>query len=272
LHQAWLNRPFFLVRAVSYLAIWIAFSVLAIQHSRRKVNDDLRSTASSKRRAAVFLVLFGITCWLSSYDWLMSLEPEWTSTVFGVYHFAGLISSGYAGIILLVICLGSVASRRFAVSKNQLQDLGTLLFGFSCFWMYIWFCQYLLIWYVNNPEEAAYYRLRQHETWPVWMYLDLILNWGIPFAVLLFRPAKRSAFILGTVAAVVLVGRWVDLSVMVLPSQADGEGALDLLGAGQALGATAFGVLVVLAVLGKVAVSTEDGSFDSSGIPKLRVR
>jgi hypothetical protein len=87
--------------------------------------------------------------------------------------------------------------------------------------MYTWFCQYLLIWYVNNPEETAYYRLRWQGMWPVLMLLDVVLNWGIPFVVLLFRSAKRSSLILGTVAALVLGGRWVDLCLMVLPSQGE---------------------------------------------------
>jgi hypothetical protein len=87
--------------------------------------------------------------------------------------------------------------------------------------MYIWFCQYLLIWYANNPEETAYYRLRWQGMWPVLLFLDVVLNWGIPFIVLLFHSAKRSPLILGTVAAVVLAGRWVDLCLMVLPTQGD---------------------------------------------------
>src|SRR5207245_913440 len=101
------------------------------------------------------------------------------------------------------------------VTVDQLHDLGTLLFAFSSFWMYIWFCQYWLIWYVNNPEETAYFVRRWQGGWPALFFLNLTLNWGIPFFVLLVRSAKRSPRVLGTVALLILIGRWLDLFLMI---------------------------------------------------------
>jgi hypothetical protein len=221
LQQFWLKRPFFLLRSLIYLALWLGFALIMVRNSRRQDSDrGPAPTWRNIRLSAAFLVVFAVTCWLASLDWIMSLEPEWSSTIFGVYNFAGLFLSGLAAVILLVIWLRRYSSLHALINADHLHDLGTLLFSFSSFWMYTWFCQYLLIWYVNNPEETAYYRLRWHGPWPAFMLLDVVLNWSIPFLVLLFRSAKRNPFILGTVAAVVLAGRWVDLFVMVVPSQA----------------------------------------------------
>jgi hypothetical protein len=181
----------------------------------------------------------------------MSLEPEWTSTIFGVYNFAGLFLSGLAAVALLVVCLRRHSPLQSVLTADHLHDLGTLLFSFSSFWMYTWFCQYLLIWYVNNPEETAYYRLRWQGPWPVFGLLDVVLNWGVPFLVLLFRFAKRSPVILGAVALVVLAGRCVDLAFMILPPQGDGVAVPGLLEAGLVLGTVAIFVLAVFRALGR---------------------
>jgi hypothetical protein len=220
LMRLWLTRPFFLIRSVIYLALWIGFALALVSDSRRKDRErDPVPSQKSIRLSAGFLVVFGITCWLSSYDWIMSLEPKWTSTVFGVYYFASLFLSSIAVVILLVIWLQRHRPLQAVVHADHLHDLGTLLFGFSCFWMYVWFCQYMLIWFVDNPEETTYLRLRWEGTWPVVMFLDLALSWGIPFVVLLFRSAKRNPAVLGSVALIVLAGRCVDLWLMIGPSQ-----------------------------------------------------
>jgi hypothetical protein len=141
-----------------------------------------------------------------------------------------------------------------AINECHLHDLGTLLFGFSSFWMYTWFCQYMLIWYVNNPEETAYYRLRWRGAWPEVVFLDLVLNWGIPFVVLLFRKAKCSPLVLGMVALVVLAGRWVDLFLMIVPSQADGVPIPGLIEAGLLLATAGFFILAVSRGLRKASL------------------
>jgi hypothetical protein len=123
------------------------------------------------------------------------------------------------------------------VSESQLHDLGTLLFAFSSFWMYLWFCQYWLIWYVNNPEETTYLIRRAHHNWPALNLLNLTLNWGIPFCVLLFRGARRNPRILAGAALIVLTGRWVDLFMMILPSQPNAVPAFGAIEVGLLLGA-----------------------------------
>ena len=216
----WLSRPFFLLRSFTYLALWLGLAFMLVRASRRK--DDNRV-----RISAVFLVVFAITFWLASVDWIMSLEPKWSSTIFGVYHFAGMVLAALAGIIIVAIWFKypHPLSQRARgglpggpLTNNHLRDLGTLLFSFSSFWAYIWFCQYLLIWYVNNPEEAVYFVRRQQDAWQPLFIANVVLNWGMPFVVLLFRPAKESPQVLMIVAGIVLVGRALDLYLMVLPA------------------------------------------------------
>jgi hypothetical protein len=252
LHRLWFNRPFFLVRSLVYLALWIGFAFAIVANSRRQDTDRTPGpTQTNHRLSALFLVVFGVTCWLASMDWLMSLEPNWASTMFAVYNFAGLFLSALAAVIVLVVWLRWQGPLRSAVNENHLHDLGTLLFAFSSFWMYTWYCQYMLIWYVNNPEETSYFRLRSQGYWPVWLFVDLALNWAVPFVVLLFRSVKRNPWLLAMVALLVLVGRWVDLSLMILPTQAAASPLPGLLDAGLLLGTVGVFVLVVYLSLRK---------------------
>ncbi|HVA50490.1 MAG TPA: hypothetical protein VNH11_29345 [Pirellulales bacterium] len=222
LQRFWLSRPFFLIRALTYLALWLVFAVLFARASRQQlVAADPPPTRSSLALSAAFLVVFGITCWLASYDWIMSLQPQWASTIFGVYNFAGLFVSGLAAATLLILWLRRHSSLEGVVTDDHLHDLGTLLFAFSSFWMYIWFCQYMVIWFANNPEETVYYLRRASGAWISLAIANGVLGWGIPFLVLLFRRAKRTAKILGTVAMLILVGRWIDLYLMIFPSQGE---------------------------------------------------
>jgi hypothetical protein len=213
----WFTRSFFLLRSLIYALLWIISAFLLVRSSRRRYRVDSTLPRRSPGISALFLVIFAVTCWLSSTDWLMSLEPHWSSTIFGVYNFAGIFVSGLAAVTALTIILYWVGPLRSVLTRNNLHDLGTLLFGFSSFWMYIWFSQYLLIWYVNNPEETSYFKHRLQGEWQRWIWLDIGLNWAVPFVVLLFRGAKRNSVILFAVACTVLVGRWVDLYVMVMP-------------------------------------------------------
>jgi hypothetical protein len=240
LRHIWLTRSFFLVRAAIYLGAWLGFAVAFLRTTRRLIS-----------LSGAFLVVFGITVWLASHDWIMSLEPEWTSTVFSVYNFAGLFLSSLAATIVLVVWHGIRADTRFSITEDQLQDLGKLLFAFSSFWMYLWFCQYWLIWYVNNPEETAYFLMRSEGNWPALGLVNLALNWGIPFCVLLSRNAKRNAAVLASVAFAVLIGRWLDLYLMILPSQSNVIPAFGFIEAGLLLGAAGVFLWAVDRALGK---------------------
>ncbi len=215
--QAWLSRPFFTVRAAVYLLVWIAFTRAILAHSRRQDQDgDPAHSARNIRLSIAFIVVFAVTFSLASFDWIMSLEPHWFSTIFGMYNFSGLFTSGLAIVVLLAVWLrqGPLAH---VVTDDHLHDLGKLLFAFSSFWMYIFFSQYMLIWYAHIPEETSYYILRTRGAYGPLLAANVALNWVVPFFVLLRRGPKRRHELIVKMAVVVLVGRWLDLYLMIVP-------------------------------------------------------
>jgi hypothetical protein len=217
----WLHRPFFLARAAFYLSVWIGMTLAMVRASRRQDEDGaLAHTLRNEKVSAIFIVIFALTFWLAAFDWIMSLEPHWHSTIFGVYNFAGMFLGGLATIIVLAVWLERLGPLRGVLTEDHLHDLGRLLFAFSTFWAYIWFSQYMLIWYANFPEEAVYYVRRLHGAWQPLFLLNLFLNWVVPFFILLLRASKRSATTLVRVAIVILVGRWLDLYLMIVPPHA----------------------------------------------------
>jgi hypothetical protein len=232
--------------------VWIALAIALVQASRRQGQTGSPALRTqSVRISALFLVLFAVTCWLASTDWIMSLEPRWSSTIFGVYSFAGMFLSALAAVTLAVVALRWQGPFRDVLTRRHLHDLGTLLFAFSSFWMYIWFCQYLLIWYVNNPEESVYFLRRQQPSWQALFFANLALNWGMPFVVLLSRAAKQQGSVLVGVAACLLVGRWVDLQVQIMPPVAEGAPLPSFWGTGLLLAGGALALLIVGRALGR---------------------
>lgn len=216
--KIWLSLAFFRGRAVFYIAVWTLFAFLLLHSSRRQDSDgDARHSRSNARVSALFLVFFAITFWLASYDWIMSLQPEWYSTIFGMYNFAGLFSSGLAAIALVLVYLREHSSLRHVINQDHLRDVGKLLFAISTFWMYLWFSQYMLIWYANIPEETTYYVQRLHGLWTPLFLLNVFLNWVVPFFALMPKVNKGRPGFLARVAIVVLLGRWLDLYLMIAP-------------------------------------------------------
>jgi NNP family nitrate/nitrite transporter-like MFS transporter len=217
--NAWLSTPFFFSRMAVFLGLWLLLTWLIKRESRRQdVDGNQAHTSKGRKYAAIFLAVFALTFTLASFDWLMSIEPLFYSTIYAFYVISGLLLSGIASITVLVILL---RRRGFLpeVNENHLHNLGKLVFGFSTFWAYIWLCQYILIYYANLPEETIYY-LRRMQTpgWKVLFFANIFLNWLIPFVMLLSRGAKRSDGWLLTACGVVLVGHWVDLYQLIFPA------------------------------------------------------
>lgn len=195
----WLDRMFFTARAVAYVAAWL----ISIHYLRRR------------RGAAAFVVVFAITVSLSSFDWLMALDPHWASTIFGVYHFAGLFTGGLAAVAIVA----AVRSRTDpSITSDHIHDIGKMLFAFSTFWMYIWFSQAMLIWYTNIPEEASWYAARARGNWGVLFWGVVVVEWIVPFLALLPEQTKRNRTVLLRVAIAVLIGHWLDLYVTIIPA------------------------------------------------------
>ncbi len=209
---AWLNSPFFLTRAAVLL---VAFLALTRMLFRSGGADP--TVAPTPKAGVVFVVGFAICISVASWDWLMSLEPEWFSTMYGVYVFSGAFLGGIAAVTLMAVALDR-SDPRVHMGEKQLHDIGKLLFGFATFWAYIWFCQYMLIWYANIPEETAYFARRLTNDWTMLFWLNPVLNFIVPFVVLLSVRAKTHPRTIVEVARIVLLGRWLDTYLMVAPS------------------------------------------------------
>jgi hypothetical protein len=219
--HAFLNTPFFAVRMVVLLVLWTAFAVMLRRNSVQQ--DKVGGTEGTKKNvvvSAVFLCVFALTYCLAAFDWIMSLEPHWFSTIFGFYNIAGMLASTVAALIVACILLRR-AGLLPEFNESHQHDLAKLMFGFATFWAYQWISQFLLIWYSNIPEETVYFVRRLHGGWGPVFYLNLVLNWALPFALLLPRPAKRSEKHVLRVAILMLAARWLDLHLMVAPANSE---------------------------------------------------
>jgi hypothetical protein len=216
--SAWLNVPFFASRAVLCFVVWLGFAAVILRLSRRQdERGDFRPTRRNVVWSTLFLVAFALTFSAAAFDWIMSLEPHWFSTVFALYHITGLFLAALAATTVLVIVLRRLGPFRGVVRADHRHDLGRLTLGFATFWAYLWYSQHMLIWYGNIPEETSYYVARLAGAWGPLLVLSLVVNWLVPFLVLLPRTAKRNEGVMLTMALLLLAGRWLDLYLGILP-------------------------------------------------------
>jgi hypothetical protein len=188
--EYWLDSSFLIIRSCFYVAIWSFFSAKLVGLSKKQdLSGEVSLSVAAVRYSAIYLALFAVSFSLAVVDWIMSLEPMWFSTIWGIYQFAGMFQASLAAMILFCITLESRKGPLQEIFNTEhLHDLAKLLLGFSCFWMYIWFCQYMLIWYSNIPEETSYFIIRTHGAWGPVVVASLLLNGILPFFVLLSRP------------------------------------------------------------------------------------
>ncbi len=216
--NAWLYYPFFIVRAFIYLGTWLGFTWAIRKNSLRQDREGgIELSRRNTRLSVVFIIVFAGTFWLASTDWIMSLEPHWASTIFGIYHFAGMFLAGLAAITLLAISFREAGPLRHSVNEEHFLDLGRLMVAFTTFWAYIWFSQYMLIWYANLTEETTYITLRTAAGWEKLFVANVFLNWALPFLLLLPRSNKANSRTLAAAATLILLGRATDLYLMIIP-------------------------------------------------------
>jgi hypothetical protein len=213
----WLNVPFFAIRVVACVCLWMLAYRLFVSGSIRQDDDkDPRFNVRARRFAPVFMIIFGITITVVAFDWISSLEPAWYSDVFGVYVFAGTFLAGLAATTLAVLYL-KARGRLPGVEPDHLYNLGGFMFAFIVFWAYIGFAQYLLMWYANMPEEVFWYRERLQGGWGTLVLALAIFHFFVPFLVLIPRGAKSATRGLYWIATLMLLAHWIDFYWMIFP-------------------------------------------------------
>ncbi len=215
--SGYLNAGFFSVRAVIYFLVWIGLARLFVYTSvRQDVVGSPDLTSRMEAWSAPGTLAFSLTASFAAFDWLMSLAPHWYSTIFGVYVFAGCLVACFATMAITVLWLKSKGFLKTAVNVEHQHDLGKLLFAFTCFWAYIAFSQYFLIWYANIPEETVWYKARLSAWKPVSGFLA-IGHFILPFIFFMSRHIKRNSYLLGFWAVWGLLMHWLDLYWIVMP-------------------------------------------------------
>ncbi len=249
--RSYLNTPFFLIRMVIYFASW--YFLWRVLRNLSLEEDQIGGTTNyykSIRYGTAFLVVFAITSSTSAWDFVMSIDTHWFSTMFGWYTLASWHVSGLAVITLTVVTLREMGYLR-AVNNSHLRDLGKFVFAFSIFWTYVWFAQFLLIYYANLPEEAIYYRSRFSGYGGIYQapfFINLFLNFFFPFLVLMTRDSKMTHSILKVACWSVLIGHYFDFYTNIMPGS---------VGANGGFGPVEFGFILIFVCAFIWSVSTQ---------------
>ena len=214
----YLNPTFFYIRAVFYLTVWTFFSYMLRKKSIQQDSTGADYALPYKKLSAPGLILFAITTTFASFDWMMSLDAHWFSTIFGVYFFSGVFLSGLTFLLILLIYLRSKKILHDVVSIEHYQDIAKFIFAFIIFWSYMAFSQYFLIWYANLPEENFWFLYRWDNSWQALSLLVIFGHFVFPFLALITRAAKRSVPFLLFMSVWIILMRLVDLYWIIMPT------------------------------------------------------
>ena len=216
---AFLNDKFFMIRAAVYLVTWFVLSRFFVSNSVAQDSDgSMARTKKLEKWAGPAAILFGVTTSFAAFDWIMSLNPAWFSTMFGVYFFVGCCTGGFAFIGIVCLRLQALGYLKGIITTEHYQDIGKLLFAFGVvFWAYIAFSQYMLIWYANIPEETAWFLARQLGEWRVVSVVLLFGHFILPFLFLISRWTKRWRGTLLFACVWMLASQWFDLFYLIQP-------------------------------------------------------
>jgi hypothetical protein len=215
--SGYLNVTFFLIRAAFYLAGWVVFREFLRKNSLKlDETGDITWFKKNFKLSAGFLAFFIVTESMMSWDWIMSLDPHWFSTLFGWYVFASMFVAGITVIALVAIYLKSRGYLEY-VNDSHIHDLAKFMFGISIFWTYLWFSQFMLIWYSNIPEEVTYF-ITRIEDYGLPFFGMVVLNFLFPVLLLMNSDYKRVNWFVVMAGVVILIGHYLNVFVMVMPA------------------------------------------------------
>ncbi|MBD8487855.1 quinol:cytochrome C oxidoreductase [Echinicola sp. CAU 1574] len=238
---------FWVARMVIFFGLWIFFfNKLKNLSFQEDLNGGTSYWYNIRKWSAIFLVIFAVSSSISAWDWVMSIDTHWFSTLFGWYVFASWFVAGLSSITLVTIMLKERGYLEM-FNENHLHDLGKFVFGFSIFWTYLWFSQFLLIYYANIPEESVYFIERlSSDKYGAFIFVNLIMNFVLPFLVLMTRDAKRHTIFLKVVCTLIIIGHWVDFFLMVQPGTLGHNGGVGFMEIGMFM---LYGSVVIMVVL-----------------------
>ena len=260
--KAFLNTSFFIIRSIIYIIGWIYFGRKLKQLS---INEDkhggLDNYNKGFRTSAWFMVFFAITSSVASWDWIMSIDTHWFSTLFGWYIFSEWAVIGFVAILLITLYLKRLGYLEH-VNESHIHDLGKYVFAFSLVWTYMWFSQFMLIWYSNIPEEVAYYTARlEVENYKFLFWFRVAINFLFPIILLMSRDAKRNNTRLIFVCIVILIGHWINSYLLVVPGTLNKHGHIGFTEIGMGLGFFGLFIFVVFNSLSKTPLETKNHPF-----------
>jgi hypothetical protein len=258
--SAYLNKGFFWIRTVVYMAVyfifWRGFRMRSLEEDRVGGTDI---HFKNYKKGALFLVFFAVFSSTSSWDWIMSIDVHWFSTLFGWYVFSGMWVSAMVVMVLLTLYLKKLGYMP-KVNDSHIHDLGKWAFAISFLWSYLWFSQFMLIWYSNIGEEVTYYMMRI-EHFKVLYFTMFIINFAFPMLILMSRDAKRHAGILTFVGVVILVGHWLDVYIMISAGSLGANAKIGFLEIGMAVLVLGAFVRIILMNLTKAPLSPVNHPF-----------
>ena len=259
---SWLNGTWMLIRAAIFLGGWITYRHFAVKFSRAgdtAKENDYSNFKKTFRISAGFLVFFLYTESMMSWDWIMSFDPHWFSTLFGWYVLAGMMVCAITTIALITIFLKSQGYLEI-VNDSHIHDLAKFMFGFSIFWTYLWFSQFMLIWYANIPEEVTYFMTRI-EDFNLPFFGMLAMNFLFPLLLLMNSDYKRVNWFVVLTGIVILVGHYIDIFVMVMPGTVGKSWFIGIPEIGSMLFFLGLFILVVFTALTKAPLLLKNNPF-----------
>lgn len=250
-HKApYLNIAFFMARLVLYFSLWIIFTRILRRLSLKEDETGERQYFERQELYSKILIfIIAISFTFSSFDWLMSMEAHWFSTIFAVKSLISAFLHGVSIIILLIFILNKQGYFSF-LNEYHLHDFARYLFMLSIVWGYFWFSQFMIIWYGNIPEETSYYFIRWNDGWKTLFFAEIILNWAVPFFILLPIKTSKSKLVITIVILFLIVGQYIEYYLHIMPVVV-GAVKLGIIEIGSFIGFAGLFIYVVVSNLGK---------------------